>query len=364
MSTSLVPRSVEEVTPEWFTGVLLEAGVLGPGDSVTALQHKRIGNGLVGESIRFDLTYDSSDPNAAAPASVVCKFPSSDPTFRAAATGEHIYVRENAFYRDLASSLGIRSPKCLHLAEHDSTDDFVLVLEDLGPAEAGDQVIGCNLAQAEAAMDAAAGLHAPMWGNADLESATWNVRSAWVPRIARTYAELFSQYAHAFSSRVSDDDLAIGRAFAPVIERWFTNQPGPWTVTHGDFRLDNMLFEIRNGAEPIGVVDWQTILVGPGTVDVSYFIGASLPTEVRRASENDLVRRYHNGLLERGVPDYSFEQCWNNYRYSAFHGYFMATYAPLLVQRTERGDAMFALWVERVAAQLRDLDSLSVLAQI
>ncbi|MDV2478448.1 phosphotransferase [Rhodococcus zopfii] len=154
------------------------------------------------------------------------------------------------------------------------------------------------------------------------------------------------------------------RAFAPVIERWFTNQPGPWTVTHGDFRLDNMLFEIRNGAEPIGVVDWQTILVGPGTVDVSYFIGASLPTEVRRASEKDLVRRYHNGLLERGVPDYSFEQCWNNYRYSAFHGYFMATYAPLLVQRTERGDAMFALWVERVAAQLRDLDSLSVLAQI
>ena len=263
--------------------------------------------------------------------------------------------------RELAQELDVRVPRCFYIAEGKSSDDFVLVLEDLGPAQTSDQIVGCDMSQAEAAIDSAAGVHAPFWGSPALDSASWNVRSMWIPQVAQAYPALFAQYSDAFRDKVSADDLAIGEAFAPVIGEWFAQQPRPWTITHGDFRLDNMLFGIRGGAEPIGVLDWQTILVGSGVVDVAYFIGTSLPTDVRREHEERLVRRYHAGLLQRGVKDYSFERCWNDYRYSALLGYFMATYAPMLVKRTERGDQMFAQWLQRVADQMRDLDSPALL---
>ncbi|MCE3552875.1 ecdysteroid 22-kinase family protein [Pseudonocardia sp. RS11V-5] len=354
-----VPSGAEEATPAWFTQVLRAAGALASTATVVAVEHSRVGNGLVCESIRFTLTYDGEAGEA--PASVVCKFPSEVEAFRQVAAGELLYTRETTFYAELVAALDVRAPHCFHVARDEASGDFVLVLEDLGPAETGDQIAGCSLAQAEAVMDAAAGMHAPLWGHADLDSASWDVREPWTARIAETYPGLFAQYAELFGPRLGDDDLAIGRVFAPVIGKWFAHQPRPWTLTHGDFRLDNMLFEILGGAEPVGIVDWQTLLPAPGTADVAYFLGGCLPTDVRRDHERDLLRIYHDGLLARGVTGYPFERCWDDYRYNAFLGYFMATYAAMLVQRTERGDAMFALWLQRVSAQVQDLDALSLL---
>lgn len=356
-----VPRTAEDATPEWFTGVLHGTGLLKPPARVSTVRHASVGNGLVCQSIRFELTYSPEHAGAAAPASVVCKLPPPDRTYRAAAVAELVYSRELGFYKDLAGSVALRVPRCLYQDRDEDNDDFVLMLEDLSPAVGGDQIAGCSLDQAETVVTAAAGLHAPFWGSTELDDASWNVRSLWLPRIAASYPGLFDQFAIYYADDVSSADLAIGEAFAPVIGRWFTEQPRPWTVTHGDFRLDNMLFDIRGGAEPLGVLDWQTLLPAPGAADVSYFLGGCLSTELRRAHEHDLLRRYHAALMSHGVTDYSFGRCLRDYRHAAFLGYFMASYAACLVRHTERGDQMFATWLRRAAAQIHDLDCLSLL---
>jgi hypothetical protein len=244
---------------------------------------------------------------------------------------------------------------------NERTGDFVLVLEDLAPATGGDQIAGCTVEQAEAVIDAAVGLHAPLWGDIALEDATWNVRPQWLPRIAETYPGLFARFAERFAKHLGDSELGIGQAFAPVIGAWFSQQPRPWTLTHGDYRLDNMLFDIQGGREPVGILDWQTLLPGPGTGDIAYFLGGCLPVEARRNHEHELLRRYHAGLLAAGVRDYSYQQCLRDYRYNSFLGYFMCTYSAVLVQRTERGDEMFLTWLRRATAQIRDLDCLGLL---
>ncbi|HEY1973131.1 MAG TPA: phosphotransferase [Pseudonocardia sp.] len=353
-----VPSNPDQATPSWFTSVLRAEGVLGPDAEVVDVKSAEVGNGLVGMSIRFELSYRGLSGDTP-PASVVGKFPTTDPAYRAAASAELVYQRELLFYRTLAPTLDVRTPGCVHIAQDGS--DFVLLLEDLGPAVGGDQIAGCTLARAESAMDAAVGLHAPAWGAAGLEDTEWNMRGSWLPRVAVSYPELFKQFAAAFADRLSPEDLAIGEAFAPVVGAWFAGQPKPWTVMHGDFRLDNMLFDILGGAEPIGVLDWQTINPGPGTADVSYFIGGCLPSELRRPNEQRLLLRYHDGLLAAGVRDYSWEQCQQDYRYNAFLGYFMASYSPLLVRRSARGDTMFATWLSRAAEQIRDLNALELL---
>ena len=53
------------------------------------------------------------------------------------------------------------------------------------------------------------------------------------------------------------------------------------------------------------------------------------------------VRDYHEQLLAAGVEGFDWERCWADYRAFAFAGFHMAVLASMVVQRTDRGDAMF-----------------------
>ncbi|HUZ29648.1 MAG TPA: hypothetical protein VMU90_10430, partial [Solirubrobacteraceae bacterium] len=68
-------------------------------------------------------------------------------------------------------------------------------------------------------------------------------------------------------------------------------------------------------------------------------------------------------LLAQGVSSLSWEQCWDGYRRQCFPGILMTVVAPMLVQRTERGDQMFMTWLARNAQQILDLDALSLLPE-
>ena len=78
--------------------------------------------------------------------------------------GLNFYRNEVNFYRHLADETPIPVPKGLYAAVDDDTQDFLLVMEDLGDATAGDQLIGCSEAQLMAAFRRAAQLHGTFWG--------------------------------------------------------------------------------------------------------------------------------------------------------------------------------------------------------
>ena len=44
-----------------------------------------------------------------------------------------------------------------------------------------------------------------------------------------------------------------------------------------------------------------------------FWVG-TISIEDRRAHEKDLLKLYHDTLCENGVKDYSFDQCWDDYR--------------------------------------------------
>ena len=130
-------------------------------------------------------------------------------------------------------------------------------------------------------------------------------------------------------------------------------------MQHGDYRLDNLLFGQTEASRPC-VVDWQTVSLGAGLSDVSYFCGAGLQPEDRRA-ERVLVEEYHRQLVALGVEGYDWDQAWEDYRRYAFAGLLMAVGASMLVERTDRGDDMFMAMADRHASHALDLDSLELL---
>ena len=128
---------------------------------------------------------------------------------------------------------------------------------------------------------------------------------------------------------------------------------------HQDYRLDNLLFGDGVGAPPVTVVDWQTPALDVGVHDLSYFIGAGLVPDDRRASERLLVEQYHEALDAYGARiDASW--LWEQYRRESFEGLLMAIIASQVVGSSERSEALFTTMAQRHLRQALDHDAISL----
>ena len=135
-----IADTADALTPEWLTAALTSSGSL-TGARVVDAEVRPLGTGQMCDSVRIRLTYDAA---GAGPASLVAKLPAADEGSRATAKAFRSYEKEVRFYQELADRLPVRTPR-LHYADLDvETASFVLLLEDLAPAQPGDQLLGCD----------------------------------------------------------------------------------------------------------------------------------------------------------------------------------------------------------------------------
>lgn len=339
------------ITEEWMGAILGRPGEL------RSMTRRSIGTGQVGENVRYGLTWSNGGDG---PATVVGKFPSLDEMSRETASATGSYVKEVGFYRDLQSTVTLRTPHIHHIGEALDENRFVLIMEDITPAEQGDQLAGCDLERAQLAVDAIAGLHAPHWNTEPWTGLEWMPAPSGQSTTDRLalYNMLFAGFEDRYRDRLAPEVLRFGRWVGTALEEWAAAFRTPLTLVHGDYRLDNMLFATGDGAPPLAVVDWQTTATGRGPADVAYFVGAGLLPDDRRDVERDLVDRYVAGLRSHGVEldDQGADDVLHDYRLGSVTGYVMAVIASQIVGQTERGDEMFCVMAERHAAQGSDLD--------
>ncbi len=328
------------------------------GVDVAIVEEQRVGTGQVGMCVRYRLE-GSED----APARVVAKLPSDDDVSRATGMAMRNYEREVRFYTEIAPTVGIRTPRCYHADWDQASGLFVLLLEDLAPAQQGDQIEGCTLEEAALALDELAKLHAPRWADPSLADVAWlSHRDAQgVGMIQALYQSVWPGYLEIYAPAMTPSQIALGEQLGASLGRWAAGDEAPRTVTHGDYRLDNMLFGTAEGGYPLAVVDWQTPGRGAALSDASYFLGAGLLPDDRRAHEVDLLRRYHEQLQAGGVRDFSWDACWDGYRRFAFSGCIMSVVASMVVGSSERGIAMFSAMTERHFTHAEDVDAAELL---
>jgi len=350
----------EALTPEWLTAALAASGTIRR-ERVLEVATSAIGTGQMCTCTRLTVRYDRPTE---APASLVAKLPATDATSRATAKALRSYENEVRFYQELAPQLPVRTPRVFHADIEVDTARFVLLLEDLAPSRPGDQIAGCSPQCAEVALDELVKLHAPRWGDPALAEVGWLHGDKTLGRqfLLAVLPGLWAGFGQRYAADLGADVLEAGSALFGNLESYLMADTAPWTVVHGDYRLDNLLFDSTPGGTPVAVVDWQTVTDGPALNDVAYFIGAGLHAEPRRAIEDALVRRYHAGLVAAGVPDYGWERCWHDYRRGTWSGLLMAVAASMLVARTARGDEMFLTMAARHARHALDLEAVAVIS--
>ncbi len=343
--------------PEDLTTAWLEEA-LGSG-AVAGFRAEPIGTGQMSDSLRITIDY-APGPDAG-PASVVAKFASSDPNSRAVGVGLGVYDREVRFYRELAPRVRGPIPEC-HVAVIDPDAGwFTLVLEDVAPAEQGDQIAGCDVEQARLAIRELAKIHAPVFADSQLGATPWLNQE--MPLNQALVSQLLPGFLERYGDRVAPEHVAVCERFVASLDGWAADRRPPLGLVHADYRLDNMLFGAPEAPRRFVVVDWQTVGWGPVMTDAAYFLGGALSVEDRRAHEQTLVREYHEALHAHGVRGFGWEDCWNDYRRQCFLGILMTVAPAMLVERTERGDEMFMTSLARYAQQVLDLGALELLPE-
>jgi aminoglycoside/choline kinase family phosphotransferase len=341
-----IAGGAEDLSAEWLSAVL--------DTEIHAVSAKRIGTGQTSSAYRLSI----DAPHL--PATLVAKLAEGDEAARRRVATAHRC--EVGFYTELADTLDVRTPACWYGAVSDDGAQFTLLLEDLAPRVPGRQVDGCSTEQANHAVRTLAELHACRWNDDSLYG--MDCLAAITPERAQFLSEIASmateQFISRFETRLNAVDISTLREVARVLRDWQLGRATPFSLVHGDYRLDNIMFPPTG--DDVAIVDWQTITVALPARDLSYFIGTSLPTEQRRASEDLLVESYYEVLRSQGIEEYSLEQCFEDYRFGQLQGPLITVLGTMTSPgRSSEADDMFLSMAARSCAAIRDLGSLNLL---
>jgi hypothetical protein len=364
MTALATPSTMDEITPAWLTSALRAGGAITHANVIAAPRETiGAGVGILGELARIRLTYDRSEGGA--PRSVIAKIPTADPGGKGIANALGFYAKEMRFYQELAGHCGVGAPRCYYASSEPEAIRYVLLLEDLAAIPIGDQIEGCTLEQARLIVDKLGDLHARWCDSAELAALDWIPASnAPVQQfVSIAYGQAIGPFLEKFGERLTADqrELAtrLGARLASIQDAMAT---APHMLCHGDARLDNIFFGSPDGKQPLTFVDWQIAVRARGPYDIGYFTSQSMQPADRKTHEEELLRGYYDKLAKAGVKNYSWEQCWEDYRVSVLFCLAYPVIAGGSIDLTnERGIALGNAMTDRSITAITELDGASLL---
>lgn len=354
-----LPVEVADLTPAAVTTLLASYA---SGARVEAVDLLDAHSGTTGRA-RLALAWDREQ---GLPATVFVKLEPFEPRQRAFVRAGGIGANEARLYRDVAADLPMRIPGILAAAV-DADGGYVTVMEDLDAS-------GCTFprpsdaaiaAHARSTIDSLGALHARFW-----ESARFASDLAWIPTRAGFGADGgrseqsirgAGHFVRRALDRIGDAQPAVFRAVGEiyatrtgaVLDAW---DAGPRTLIHGDPHSGNLFLD----GTTIGFLDWGMVSRSPGMRDVAYFCCNSLPTDVRRALEDELLDRYLAILAGAGVV-LDRAAAWGQYRLFSVYSWVSAV-STVSVGSRWQPEARAVAAMDRTTAALDDLDAAGALA--
>ncbi|HEX5142657.1 MAG TPA: phosphotransferase [Mycobacterium sp.] len=336
----LTPANLSEITGRRITDInVLDAA---PGTST----HARLG--LTGDDM---------------PDSVFIKMSAGSAAIRMLGELAGLGETEAQFYRHLAPDLGDRALPRSYGAGFDAlTGRYVVVLEDMtvSPCQFPDTLHPLDKDQMGQLIECFAHLHATFWGKPP-ETPGGTGKFGWLMAPSTDPSNPITPSVMKMSARKLAGRTAVGEGrfiwenFQSITE---VIDSGPHTVLHGDAHPGNTFF--RNGQA--GLLDWQVVRRGHPARDLAYTMVLGMPTDDRRAVQEDLLATYLSALAARGGPELDREEFFTRFRQAVIHPYISALSTAALGGMQADDVALEGL--RRAVAALEDLDPVGALRPV
>lgn len=350
------PANMNEITPQFLTAILKRANKIEKSQVVSFSLDKAVATGFFGIVSRLHLQYDHEE--AEAPKTLVVKIPCENVEMENLGKAVGFYTSEHGFYEDIAPHRTIPVPRCYY--NYLSSATCMIILEDLVPMRNGDQRKGTTLVEVNALVEKLARFHAAWWNSPKLNDYAW-LQDAFTGTGMIIFQGAYKNSISAFYDKctffLSDEQKHVAAQWfepAAISAIYGPLQRQPQTIAHGDARLDNFFFSASETNPEVMFIDFQLMVKGPGVIDLSYLLSQSATIEFRRAHEDSILRLYHKTLVDLGIKDYSWEDCWDGYRRGVFRYFFPAVMATVMAFN-EQTKNLARVFAERGFAAASDL---------
>lgn len=383
-----IPASLDDIDPPWLTEALRSRDLIGADTTVVTCDAVVLGTGegFAGDLARLTVAYEGGS----GPDTMVAKIPTSIDDNRNGSELLGVYEREIRMYQRVLPELGLPVPDLVY-ADVEPNPDWdkqmdmvrklerlplwmlrvvtwllqrfakpeprpsVLILQDLAPAEIGDQVAGVGLDRAGRVLEVAARLHAATWNENVPSKGPWLQSGGLAPKFFHaSFLSTRGKFLKGDGRGVSDHMRGwLERLRKEGVERGRRIHQGPpQCLLHGDLRLDNVFFQ---GDEVRALIDWQLTRFGPAAVDVAYFIAGSLEPDVPEDEVDALLARYHAALVAAGVDGYPYDRFVRDYEDALIAVLGSVTAVELLDMGDARGRDLVDKMVTRLDGRLQRL---------
>ena len=315
-----LPVEVEEISRDWLTAALRSKA---PEATVRDFEILDVVRATC-TKIRIQLDMDEAGRKAGIPERVILKG-----GFDAHSRELYqMHEREVRGYRDVYAEMKLPSPTC-YFADFDPERlQGIIIMDDL--VERG--VTWCHAQSPQSFEQVArrlgllARFHAGSWGSPELEpGGKWGD----LPDFFEAMNSFFEKYSSEENWQrfvTSPRGAAVSVRFHDrdwMVDGWqrmrrFSGRL-PHCVLHGDIHLGNLYIE------PDGTPGFLDTLAsrGPGMLEVSYHISASVDSADRRRWEGALVQHYLDEVARQGVEVPPFDEAMQQYGLLLLYGHFI-----------------------------------------
>ncbi len=356
---SAIPRTSEDITTNWLNEALTETGLLSGDNAIVDFKIEPVGADLGYLSFLFRITPSYSKASIDLPATMIAKFPSTEEGSRRTGNGLRAYERESQFYKHCSHESPTAPPAHYYSCSDRSTDDYLLIMEDLDGCRFVNQVDGVSRADALQCFKALAAHHALYWGKTD--------QMDWAPAFS-DYGDLYQPLLVAGAPQIQDNwghDLLptyvdhVDMALAKYTDVTRLLQLLPTTLIHCDPRIENIAFK---GDLP-RFYDWQLMARGPAAYDLMYFFKQSMDVDIRRNCQDELFDAYLDVLAEHGI-DYSRTELLDDIGLATCTIWGFVAMIGNFFFRNEVNDSIWDVTQPRFMAMIEDFNGIQKLRDI
>jgi hypothetical protein len=351
--------SEEQITPGWLTTRLRQNGYLVRGEvSKLSFKHSKT---FFSDIYRLEATY-STDAAPVPPSKLLLKtpFPDSEASL-------NMGRDEVAVYSELTRAM--KDPpvvRCFDSVYSTETHRSHLLLEDLSQTHfQPEPPLPPSKRHCELCAEALAQFHAFWWEHPNLGTKIGRLfDEASLKELAGQIQDALTNFTLFLDDRLSSRrrrDYENALAFLPVFWQSRLTSSKRNTLIHGDAHVWNMLHPRDPLTGRAYLIDLATSnRIRPPTNDLAYMMALQWYPERRAIMEESLLRHYHQTLVSCGVKDYSWEDCWLDYRYSVI------THLFTPVMQWAGGQIPPGVWwhnLERISEAYKDLSCAELLTE-
>lgn len=361
----MIPKRTKRITSEWLNESLHNSGYL-KNINIKSISREPCGagEGFVSDMARLMITYDKDSPEFAK--TMIVKMPTTFRTALDIAEQYNLYEREIRFYAEVVPKSPIRVPDVIYSDYDKEAKKYILILEDCARFDQIDQIVGLNEEQTKKVITMISDFHARWWDSPDLYSFEWmpKPKDESSKALVETYRSSwdFLMKLEEFQKILPEGGQKAGQKIYEQFPWLVMDIPEDnMTISHFDFRVDNLFFDWDNKENPILVIDWGSAIVNGGILDIAYLLGESVETDLRRKIEKDMVKHYIKELEKREITGFDFDYAWENYLRSLMcYAYIPAIGYSRLDRSDPRAVKLFEVNTKRQFQAIVDNDATSI----